>query len=525
METEKINTRVLVIDDEEIVRDNIEEILVPPVKHNEQVAKAASILFGEQVEKPLLQPRHRNMPNFVVEKAANGMEGLEKVKQSLATHAPYAVIFLDMRMPGWDGLETALHIREIDAKAEIIFVTAYSDTSIEDIVEKAGQNVGYHCKPYAAEEIMQLAAKAVSDYNKLRNLEQLIYAISSISLSENHLNSLLKNILDQIANYTQTDMALLGKLHKDGSYEKIFSIGPGEEKLNQLQLSSLIEKASLNSTEQIIQVDELVFAKMEDYIVFTALKKDKHLKTEKLYLLKLFVQSAARAIRTAGLQNKLIEKEKLSAVGNAMSMLMHDLRSPIKNIPVLTGIIRDDGIQHPMLDLLDKCGEQAAEIFDDFLDFIREVSIKPEKLLLHKLVEEGIAIAQSTKDCKSLHIQTDIPETLYILADKSKFKRIITNLVNNSAEILRDKGTIAPVIQITAIEKDGHISLTIRDNGPGIPANLLKTLFTPFVTQDKSGGTGLGLAIVKQFVLAHNGEISAHNDGGAVIHIILSSAK
>lgn len=522
---EKINTRVLVIDDEEIVRDNIEEILRPPVKHNDQVTNAASILFGEPNEISLLQSRNRTMSDFQVDKASNGMEGLEKVKQSLVDNAPYAVIFLDMRMPGWDGLQTALYIREIDIKAEIIFVTAYSDTSIEDIVEKAGQNVGYHCKPYASEEIIQLAAKAVSDYNKLRNLEQLIYAISSISLSENHLNSLLKNILDQIANYTQTDMALLGKLHKDGSYEKIFSIGSGQEKLNQEQLLSIIEKASRDSAEQIIQVDELVFAKMEDYIVFTALKKDRHLKTEKLYLLKLFVQSAARAIRNAELLNQLIEKEKLSAVGNALSMLMHDLRSPIKNIPVLTGLIREDGIQHPMLDMLDTCGEQASEIFDDFLDFIREVSIKPEKKQLQKLVEEGIALSHSKTDCKSLHIQTDIPEALYVLADKSKFKRIIINLVNNSAEILCDKKTISPVIKITAVEKDGHIELIIRDNGPGIPDNLLKTLFIPFVTQDKSGGTGLGLAIVKQFVQAHNGEISAYNDGGAVFRIILPSSK
>ena len=525
MEREKINTRVLVIDDEEIVRDNIEEILVPPVKNNDQVTNAANVLFGDEAAAPLLEPRNRHIPTFVVHKAANGMEGLEKVKQSIAANTPYAVIFLDMRMPGWDGLQTALYIREIDAKAEIIFVTAYSDTSIDDIVAKAGQNVGYHCKPYAAEEITQLATKAVNDYNKLRNLEQLIFAISSINLSENHLNSLLKNILDQIANYTQTDMALLGKLHKDGTYEKIFSIGSSEEKLNQQQLASIIEKASLNSAESIIQVDELVFARMEDYVVFTALKKDIRLKTEKLYLLKLFVQSAARAIRNAELQDKLLEKEKLSAVGKAMSMLMHDLRAPIKNIPLLTEMIREEGMQLGILDMLDQCGEQASEIFDDFLDFIREVPVKPEKLCLRELVEDGIALSQTTAEFKSLNIQTEIPEQFYILADKSKFKRIITNLVNNAAEILRDKHVATPSIRIAAAEQDGRISLTIKDNGPGIPENLLKTLFDPFITQDKSGGTGLGLAIVKQFVQAHLGEISVYNDGGAVFYISLPTAK
>src|ERR1019366_4118248 len=186
---------------EEMVRDNIAEILMPKKYHPEleNLNRAASILFD--TPKPLLAPRNNNIPNFTVDKAANGMEGVDLVKSALAAKRPYAVIFLDMRMPGWDGLETAIQIRKYDSKAEIIFVTAFSDKSIGDIVAKAGQNVGYHCKPYASEEIIQLATKAVTDYNKLRNLEQLIELISSISLNEKQLQSLLHNILDQLAGY------------------------------------------------------------------------------------------------------------------------------------------------------------------------------------------------------------------------------------------------------------------------------------------------------------------------------------
>ena len=230
------NTSVLVIDDEEMVRDNIEEILTPRKvsAESQSVDLAASILFDTAVQ-PVIAPRTSNIPNFKVDKAANGMEGLELVKKAVAKGDPYAVIFLDMRMPGWDGMQTAEQIRKYDTKAEIIFVTAFSDRSIDDIIARAGQNVGYHCKPYASEEITQLATKAVTDYNKLRNLEKLIEAISSISIEESHLNSLLRNILDQLVTYVETDMALLGKLHANYVYEKIFSIGPVEEKINQLQ--------------------------------------------------------------------------------------------------------------------------------------------------------------------------------------------------------------------------------------------------------------------------------------------------
>jgi two-component system, NtrC family, sensor kinase len=221
---EAANTAVLVIDDEEMVRDNIEEILMPRKSspQAESVDKAASILFDTPAD-PLHVSRASNIPNFTVHKASNGMEGLEMVKKSVAAGCPYAVIFLDMRMPGWDGMETAMEIRKYDNKAEIIFVTAFSDRSIDDIIARAGQNVGYHCKPYASEEITQLATKAVSDYNKLRNLEKLIEAISSISLDENQLNSLLLNVLDQLATYVETDMALLGKLHDNQEYEKTWN--------------------------------------------------------------------------------------------------------------------------------------------------------------------------------------------------------------------------------------------------------------------------------------------------------------
>ena len=218
---EATNAAVLVIDDEEMVRNDIEEILTPRKSsaESDSVGLAASILFDSP--KPASSSkRTSNIPNFTVDKASNGMEGLELVKKSVANGVPYAVIFLDMRMPGWDGMETAEQIRKIDTQAEIIFVTAFSDNSIDDIVARAGQNVGYHCKPYASEEITQLATKAVTDYNKLRNLEKLIETVSSITVNEQHLASLLRNILDQLVTYVETDMALLGKLHDNYEYEK-----------------------------------------------------------------------------------------------------------------------------------------------------------------------------------------------------------------------------------------------------------------------------------------------------------------
>lgn len=523
---EAANTAVLVIDDEEMVRDNIEEILVPRKisPDLESVDMAASILFDKPTQ-AVKSRRTNNMPDFIVHKASNGVEGLELVKKAVAEGRPYAVIFLDMRMPGWDGMETAEQIRKYDTKAEIIFVTAFSDRSIHDIVARAGQNVGYHCKPYAAEEITQLATKAVTDYNKLRNLEKLIEAISSISLDEQHLTSLLRNILDQLVTYVETDMALLGKLHDNQIYEKIFSIGSIEEKLNMNELIARIGSTPIADGE-VMQFDDMVLARLDSYCIFAVLKNQEKLKTEKLYLLRLFVLNAAKAIHNAELRERLLQKEKLSAAGKAVSMMMHDLRSPIKNIKEITKLMRLENPDNEMLDLIDECGSQASEIFEDFLDFVKETPVKKLPVDAVKIIEEGVKLAEARNDKGKVTITKNVSAGITLAGDESKLKRSVMNLVNNAMDVLIDRKVADPCITIAAEpgKSPGHLLITVRDNGPGIPEEIMNSLFDPFVTKQKSNGTGLGLAIVKQYVQAHGGEITVANDNGAVFTINLPAA-
>lgn len=511
----KANTAVLVIDDEEMVRDNIEEILVPHDQDEEldYINDALNVLFD--TPKPILTTRAHNIPAFTVEKAANGMEGVRKVIEALEKGTPYAVIFLDMRMPGWNGLETAQEIRKYDNKAEIIFITAYSDKSIDEIVEQAGQHVGYHCKPYAPEEILQLATKAVNDYNRLRNLEQLIESISYITFDKNHLDSLLKNILDQIASSLETDMALMGKLHDDLTYEKVLSTGALEGNIHHEELISRIRNIQIEKNE-VIQVGDLVLARMENYSVFAVLKQQETLKTEKMYLLKLFVQNAGQAIRNAELNQKLLQKEKLSAIGQVISMVMHDLRTPIKNIKLITNIMREEGENSELVDMIDKSAEQASEIFDDFLDFVNDTPVRKLPVSLTRIATEAIELADSRESIGNIKVSLDIPANITIAGDESKLRRTIYNLIANAADALTQNRMANGAVTVAAREEDLFVKLTVRDNGPGIPAEIMNTLFDAFVTRNKSNGTGLGLAIVKQYVNAHGGEINVHNDQGAV---------
>jgi signal transduction histidine kinase len=273
----------------------------------------------------------------------------------------------------------------------------------------------------------------------------------------------------------------------------------------------------------VVQVDEIVLAKIENYIIFAVLKKNELLKTEKLYLLKLFVQSAAKAIRNAELYEKLLQKEKLSAVGNAIGMVMHDLRSPIKSITMITDILREEGTRSKWLDMIDECAGQASEIFDDFLDFIKETAVKKQPVYLLKTIGDGIKLAEARSDIKNVTINTNIPADIIINGDESKLRRAIMNIVNNAVDALTARKTPNPTVEITAAKNEAgnEAEIIIKDNGPGIPSAILKTLFDPFITNGKSNGTGLGLAIVKQYITAHGGIVKAENCGGAVFTIIL----
>ncbi|MDP9082131.1 MAG: ATP-binding protein [Bacteroidota bacterium] len=516
----ELNTAILVIDDEEMVRDNIAEILIPDILHPslQSTQDAVNVLIDTPV--PMSATRAPHLPVFSVDKAANGMEGLKMVVTALEHGRPYAVIFIDMRMPGWTGLETSREIRKYDEKAEIIFVSAYRDRSIEEIVEQAGQNVGYHCKPYAPEEIVQLATKAVTDYDKLRNLEKLIESISFLGSNKNQLTALLRNILEQLAGSLNSDLALIGKLHKDFRYEKILSIGALEERVDISQLIDLVRSRPVPSNE-VLQVGELVIARLQNYSVFALLSKQERLKTEKMYLLKLFVQNAAQAIQNAELQGKLLENEKLSAVGQVISMVMHDLRTPVMNIRLITDMIREEGCSDELLEMIERSADQASEIFDDFLDFIKETKIRKVEVSLHDVISEAFENAKKREGAAGINFILDAGRGVKLLGDAGKLRRSFVNLLNNSIDALRGSTAAAKQIAVTVTQTQGSIKVTIADNGPGIPQEIAETMFEPFVTKNKTAGIGLGLAIVRQYIEAHGGSVKVHNNSGAVFTVTL----
>jgi CheY-like chemotaxis protein len=155
-EMPEVNRRILVIDDNPAIHEDFRKILEPRSPDNAALGRSAGALFGEPQEVAATPSR----PVFKVDFASQGAEGAALVGRGRAQNQPYALAFVDMRMPpGWNGIETAARIWELDAATQIVICTAYSDHSWQDILVRLGHSDRLLIlkKPFDNIEVLQLA--------------------------------------------------------------------------------------------------------------------------------------------------------------------------------------------------------------------------------------------------------------------------------------------------------------------------------------------------------------------------------
>ncbi|AZC32025.1 Sensory box/GGDEF family protein [Pseudomonas chlororaphis subsp. piscium] len=150
---DRTNRRILIVDDTASIHEDFRKILAYTDAPGDSLSDAEAALFGTPVS--------TSLEHFFLDSAFQGREALDKVQAALDHDAPYAMAFIDMRMPpGWDGLETIERLWQVDPKLQIALCTAYSDYSWEDISERLqlGDRLLILKKPFDAIEIRQMAS-------------------------------------------------------------------------------------------------------------------------------------------------------------------------------------------------------------------------------------------------------------------------------------------------------------------------------------------------------------------------------
>ena len=171
------NRRILVIDDDPEIREIYQKIIAP--------AKGTSENYRAQISQ-LLSLDDNEKQKFTLEIASQGQEGFSLVQKGLAEDKPFALAFIDIRMPpGWGGISTATRIREIDPNIEIVIVTAFSDRSLEEIIDTVGtpEKLILLRKPFDHEEVIQLSYALTEKWNLARKEELQRIELQSILMT------------------------------------------------------------------------------------------------------------------------------------------------------------------------------------------------------------------------------------------------------------------------------------------------------------------------------------------------------
>src|ERR1700744_3558049 len=197
------NHRILVIDDNPAIHEDFRKILCKP-KASGELADAEAALFGEETA-PI------KMPEFQIDSAYQGQEGLAMIEQSLQEGRPYAMAFVDVRMPpGWDGVESTAKIWEKYPDLQVVICTAYSDYSWEEMLKKLGYSdrLVILKKPFDNIEVLQLAISMTEKWRlyqqarlRLGDLEKMVHerteALQKTNSELTAANELLKVATDR----------------------------------------------------------------------------------------------------------------------------------------------------------------------------------------------------------------------------------------------------------------------------------------------------------------------------------------
>ena len=226
----------------------------------------------------------------------------------------------------------------------------------------------------------------------------------------------------------------------------------------------------------------------------------------------------------------LIAAQRSAAWGEVAQRLAHEIKNPLTPIQLAAERLqiklgeRVAGADRELLDRATTTIVNQVEAMKNMVNDFREYARTPLPQLaavdLPALLAEILGLYESTR--ATIAVAPAPPSGLArVLADANQMRQVLHNVLTNAEDALAD--VVAPRIDIALVRDGPRARLTVRDNGPGFPPQILARAFEPYVTT-KAKGTGLGLAIVKKIVDDHGGEIRLANDNGGEVSIWLPLA-
>ena len=224
------------------------------------------------------------------------------------------------------------------------------------------------------------------------------------------------------------------------------------------------------------------------------------------------------------LNAQLVQSDKLAALGKMAAGVAHEINNPLNVILQRTGWLEDLLAEEDIkesenfeefqtsIQKIEEHVERARKVVHNMLGFVRRMEPRLEDVDINDTINQTITILENYARTNNIEIQTDLSGKLPIIAsDQAQLQQVFLNLITNAIDAIGKDG----LIEIKSRRLDSRICISIKDDGPGIPAEKHKNVFDPFFTTKEVGkGTGLGLSVIYNIIEKMGGTIHLKSQVG-----------
>ncbi len=217
------------------------------------------------------------------------------------------------------------------------------------------------------------------------------------------------------------------------------------------------------------------------------------------------------------LRARLLETERLSALGEMAARIAHEVRNPLVSIGAAAQVVAEElGEQSPVIGELRAIAREVRRldnIVSDFLRFARPRRYERREVDLAAVIDETVALVRPKASGHDLSIATERP--LPARCDPDAIKQVLLNVLLNGVE-----ASATGPVHLDASRFGDMVVLAVADRGPGVPESARRRVFDPFFST-KTRGTGLGLAVCKQIIDEHKGRIRLQRRRGGGTRVVI----
>jgi two-component system, LuxR family, sensor kinase FixL len=235
--------------------------------------------------------------------------------------------------------------------------------------------------------------------------------------------------------------------------------------------------------------------------------------------------------RIQALQADLAHLQRLTELGQVVSTLVHEVNQPLTAISNyvnacrrLTAFGKREQIAAALERIADQT-ERTREIVQRIRDFANKRDVQMRTENLSHVIDEAIALTRASVRDDGLALTAEVePVDLKVEIDRVQVQQVLFNLLRNGIEAMQDQPRRELVVAIDGVQ-GGMVEIRVADTGPGLPDEVRKRLFEPFVTT-KANGMGVGLSVCRAIVEAHQGQLWADDNpgGGMAFHFTIRHA-